>query len=62
MMIRAVLKNYCGWSVQVGHSMGAALAVWAANTGGMKTGLDGVIAIDVVEGTALGEFDSARGC
>ena len=39
----------------VGHSMGAALAVWAANSGRMKAGLDGVVAIDMVEGTAIGE-------
>ena len=35
--------------------MGAALAVWAANSGRMKAGLDGVVAIDVVEGTAIGK-------
>lgn len=38
----------------VGHSMGGALAVWAAATKQIS-GLDGVVVIDVVEGTALGE-------
>lgn len=38
----------------VGHSMGGALAVWAAATKTI-TGLDGVVVIDVVEGTAMGE-------
>jgi protein phosphatase methylesterase 1 len=37
----------------VGHSMGGALAVWAAATKDIA-GLDGVVVIDVVEGTALG--------
>jgi protein phosphatase methylesterase 1 len=37
----------------VGHSMGGALAVWAAATKEIA-GLDGVVVIDVVEGTALG--------
>lgn len=37
----------------VGHSMGGALAVWAAATKELP-GLDGVVVIDVVEGTALG--------
>ncbi len=45
----------------VGHSMGAALAVWAASSGGMKAGLDGVVAVDVVEGTAIGEGSLASG-
>lgn len=38
----------------VGHSMGGALAVWAGSTKQIS-GLDGVVVIDVVEGTALGE-------
>lgn len=37
----------------VGHSMGGALAVWAAATKEIS-GLDGLVVIDVVEGTALG--------
>lgn len=37
----------------VGHSMGGALAVWAAASKQIA-GLDGVVVIDVVEGTALG--------
>lgn len=39
----------------VGHSMGGALAVRAAATRDIS-GLDGVVVIDVVEGTAIGEF------
>lgn len=39
----------------VGHSMGGALAVWAAATKQI-TGLEGVVVIDVVEGTALGRY------
>jgi pimeloyl-ACP methyl ester carboxylesterase len=39
----------------VGHSMGGALAVWAAATKEIA-GLDGVVVIDVVEGTALGKW------
>ena len=42
--------------------MGAALAVWAASSGKMKAGLDGVVAIDVVEGTAMGARGGGRGC
>ncbi|MEW5312924.1 MAG: hypothetical protein WDW38_004522 [Sanguina aurantia] len=38
--------------VVVGHSMGGALAVWAAASGGL-TGLAGVVVVDVVEGTAI---------
>lgn len=38
----------------VGHSMGGALAVWSAATKAI-TGLEGVVVIDVVEGTAIGE-------
>jgi pimeloyl-ACP methyl ester carboxylesterase len=38
----------------VGHSMGGALAVRAAATKAIA-GLDGVVVIDVVEGTAMGE-------
>jgi pimeloyl-ACP methyl ester carboxylesterase len=38
----------------VGHSMGGALAVWSAATKAI-TGLDGVVVIDVVEGTAIGK-------
>lgn len=38
----------------VGHSMGGALAVWAAATKQIS-GLCGVVVIDVVEGTAIGE-------
>ena len=38
----------------VGHSMGGALAVRAAAGKGIQ-GLDGVVVVDVVEGTALGE-------
>jgi protein phosphatase methylesterase 1 len=38
----------------VGHSMGGALAVWAAASKQI-TGLDGMVVIDVVEGTAIGE-------
>jgi len=38
----------------VGHSMGGALAVWTASTKHIS-GLEGVVVIDVVEGTALGE-------
>jgi protein phosphatase methylesterase 1 len=41
----------------VGHSMGGALAVWAAASKQI-TGLDGVVVIDVVEGTAIGEARS----
>ncbi len=37
----------------VGHSMGAAVAVWAATTKRIPS-LEGLVAIDVVEGTALG--------
>ncbi|KAG1657012.1 hypothetical protein FOA52_012013 [Chlamydomonas sp. UWO 241] len=42
-------------TVLVGHSMGGALAVWAASThvGGGIPGVEGVCVIDVVEGTAL---------
>lgn len=36
----------------VGHSMGGGLAVWAAASRQIS-GLDGVVVIDVVEGTAL---------
>jgi protein phosphatase methylesterase 1 len=38
----------------VGHSMGGALAVWTA-AAKQISGLDGVVVIDVVEGTAIGE-------
>lgn len=38
----------------VGHSMGGAVAVWAASTKEISS-LDGCVVIDVVEGTALGE-------
>lgn len=41
-------------TVLVGHSMGGAVAVWAA-AGGQVESLDGLVVIDVVEGTALGE-------
>jgi protein phosphatase methylesterase 1 len=40
-------------TVLVGHSVGGAIAVWAALTEGIPT-LEGLIVIDVVEGTALG--------
>jgi len=39
----------------VGHSMGGALAVWTAATKQI-TGLEGVVVIDVVEGTAIGRY------
>lgn len=39
----------------VGHSMGGALAVWVAGTREI-TALEGVVVIDVVEGTALGRM------
>ena len=39
--------------VMVGHSMGAAMAVRAAATGRMAR-LEGIVVIDVVEGTAIG--------
>lgn len=39
----------------VGHSMGGALATWAAASGRME-GIAGLVVIDVVEGTALGEI------
>lgn len=45
----------------VGHSMGGALAVWAAATKQIA-GLEGVVVIDVVEGTALGEVTACCGC
>ncbi|WIA30381.1 hypothetical protein OEZ86_000467 [Tetradesmus obliquus] len=44
----------------VGHSMGGALAVWAAATKEI-TGLDGVVVIDVVEGTALAALPHMMG-
>lgn len=37
----------------IGHSMGGAIAVRAAATGRMAS-LEGVVVIDVVEGTATG--------
>jgi pimeloyl-ACP methyl ester carboxylesterase len=40
-------------TVLVGHSMGGAAAVWAAASKRIPS-LDGVVVIDVVEGTALG--------
>lgn len=48
-------------TVLVGHSMGGALAVWAASkdVGGGIPGVEGVCVIDVVEGTALGEAHPA---
>lgn len=42
----------------VGHSMGGALAVWAAASKQI-IGLEGVVVIDVVEGTALGRLAKA---
>ncbi|KAF6248317.1 Alpha/Beta hydrolase protein [Scenedesmus sp. NREL 46B-D3] len=44
----------------VGHSMGGALAVWAAATKELP-GLDGVVVIDVVEGTALAALPHMMG-
>jgi predicted alpha/beta hydrolase family esterase len=41
-------------TVLVGHSMGGALAVHAGS-GKQIAGLEGVVVVDVVEGTALGE-------
>lgn len=40
--------------VLVGHSMGGGLAVWAGAAKRIKR-LEGVVVVDVVEGTALGE-------
>lgn len=44
----------------VGHSMGGGLAVWAAASKRIA-GLEGVVVIDVVEGTALGKAGRQAG-
>eukprot|EP00775_Hariotina_reticulata_P011607 gene11607-11751_t len=44
----------------VGHSMGGALAVWTAATKQI-TGLEGVVVIDVVEGTAIAALPHMMG-
>lgn len=45
----------------VGHSMGGAVAVWAAALGRIKN-LAGVVVVDVVEGTAIGAWRPCRVC
>ncbi len=47
-------------TVIVGHSMGGAIAVWAAATGRIP-GLAGCCLVDIVEGTALGEWVGRTG-
>lgn len=42
-------------TVLVGHSMGGGLVVWAAITKRIPS-LEGIVVIDVVEGTALGAW------
>lgn len=44
----------------VGHSMGGALAVWSGATKQIS-GLEGVVVIDVVEGTAIGKAWAVTG-
>mmetsp|Transcript_17840 Transcript_17840/g.38383 ORF Transcript_17840/g.38383 Transcript_17840/m.38383 type:complete len:374 (+) Transcript_17840:102-1223(+) len=44
----------------VGHSMGGAIAVWAAASKAIK-GLEGVVVIDVVEGTAMAALPHMTG-
>lgn len=39
-------------TVIMGHSVGGALSVWAALEGGIAT-LEGMVVVDVVEGTAI---------
>ena len=44
-------------TVLVGHSVGGAMVVWAALTSRISS-LEGVVVVDVVEGTALCAFPS----
>jgi len=44
----------------VGHSMGGGVAVWAAATTGPWPGLEGVVVVDVVEGTAIAALPAMR--
>ncbi|KAJ3217442.1 hypothetical protein HDU67_007912 [Dinochytrium kinnereticum] len=59
-----IIKNVSGDTnpevVLVGHSLGAAVVVEAATTPGMIKNIAGVVAVDVVEGTALESLQYMR--
>jgi protein phosphatase methylesterase 1 len=47
-------------AVLVGHSVGGAIAIWTALAAEGISTLEGIIVIDVVEGTAVGVFSSSH--